>query len=298
MIPVSDSRRPVDLRIALLMAFFSSLWGFTHVTTKLAAPDISVVMQSGLRSALAAAMLLVWARLRGEPLFERDGTLIPGILAGLMFTGEFAFVYSGLALTGASRLVVFLYVAPCLTALGVHFLVPGERLRALQWVGVAIAFGGIVAAFGEGFVKAPASLTGDLFGAIAAVLWAATTVYIRATPLARISASKVLFYQLVVSAIVLIPLSVVLGEPGVVRVTPMALACLFFQGGIVAFASYLAWFWLLKHYLAGQLAVFSFLTPLFGVAAGVFVLGEPMSMMFLVAVLLVGAGIALVSRKP
>jgi drug/metabolite transporter (DMT)-like permease len=293
---MSDIRRPIDTRIALLMAVLCAIWGFTHVTTKLAAADISVVMQGGLRSALAALLLLVWARMRGTPLFARDGTLVAGIAAGLMFAGEFAFVFAGLGRTGASRIVVFLYLAPCLTALGLHIFVPGERLRATQWIGVGLAFAGILAAFGESFTTAKASLAGDLFGIGGAVMWAATTVFIRATRLANISAAKVLFYQLAVSGLLLPMLSVAMGEPGVVRITPIAVASLLFQGVVVAFASYLAWFWLLTRYLGNQLAVFSFLTPLFGVVSGVLVLSESVSGAFVAAVLLVGGGIALVSR--
>ena len=138
-------------------------------------------------------------------------------------------------------------------------------------------------------------MLGDAFGVIAAALWAATTVVIRTTGLSRISASKTLFYQLAVSAAVLPVASVLLGEPGVMAVTPLIVVSLVYQGAIVAFASYLAWFWLLTRYLASRLSVFSFLTPLFGVAAGVLLLGEPVTATFLGAALLVGAGIFLVN---
>jgi drug/metabolite transporter (DMT)-like permease len=140
------------------------------------------------------------------------------------------------------------------------------------------------------------TLTGDAFGVIAAALWAATTVLIRSTRLSSASATKTLFYQLGFSALVLPFASLVLGEPGVSALTPKVLASLLYQGVIVAFASYLAWFWLLTRYLAGRLAVFSFLTPLFGVAFGVIFLSEPLSAAFLGAALLVGAGIVLVNR--
>ena len=79
--------------------------------------------------------------------------------------------------------------------------------------------------------------------------------------------------------------------------TPMTVASLAFQSVIVAFASYLTWFWLLTRYLAGRLAVFSFLAPLFGVAFGHFVLGEPITRAFLGAAALVGAGIVLVNAR-
>jgi drug/metabolite transporter (DMT)-like permease len=164
-------------------------------------------------------------------------------------------------------------------------------------MGVALAFAGIVVAFGEGFTADRTTLLGDTFGAGAALGWAATTVVIRATKLARIAATKVLFYQLAVSAALLPLVSLALREPGIIALTPVTLASLAFQSVIVAFASYLAWFWLLTTYLASRLAVFSFLAPLFGVAFGHAVLGDRVTPTFLSAAALVGAGIALVNVR-
>lgn len=291
------TRKPLDGTAFATMVLCCFIWGFTHVVTKLAAADISLVMQGGLRCILAVALLYLWARMRGVPLFSRDGTLVAGLVAGALFAGEFLFIYAGLAHTGASRMVVFVYLAPCLTALGLHWFVPGEQLRPMQWIGILLAFGGILAAFGDGFLASPASLLGDTFGIIAGALWAATTVWIRATGLTRISAAKVLFYQLGVAAVSMPIASWLVGEPGIVRWTPVAVASLVYQGAIVAFASYLAWFWMLTRYLAGRLAVFGFLTPLFGVMAGVIVLDEPLRPAFVTAVLMVGAGIGLVNAR-
>jgi drug/metabolite transporter (DMT)-like permease len=290
-------RKPLDSLALATMVLCCCIWGFTHVTTKLAAADISPVMQGGLRSGLATVLIVGWARLRNIALFGRDGTLWAGLIAGALFAAEFLFIYAGLAHTGASRMVVFIYTAPCLTALGLHWFVPGERLHRGQWLGVLLAFGGIVVAFGDGFASSPASLLGDAFGILGGILWAATTVWIRATGLTRISAAKVLFYQLAISAITLPIASRLMGEPGVVALTPVALASLFYQGAIVAFATYLAWFWLLTRYLAGRLSVFGFLTPLFGVIMAAAVLGEPLRPVFLGALAMVGAGIWLVNAR-
>jgi drug/metabolite transporter (DMT)-like permease len=279
------------------MLGLTALWGFQQVAIKLTAPDVSLVMQAALRTLVATALLLGWARWRGIALFSRDGTLGAGIAAGLLFGAEFVFIYAGLGHTAASRMTVFIYLAPVLTALGLHWLVPGEKLVRAQWIGVAVAFAGIAFAFGEAFAPARSSLLGDSFGLIAAVLWAATTVLIRATSLSRATAAKTLFYQLAVSAPLLLAASLAMGEKGVVALTPLALASLAYQGVIVAFASYLAWFWLLTRYLAARLSVFSFMTPLFGVLAGVVILNEPLTPTFVGAALLVGAGIVLVNRR-
>ncbi len=294
---MSAERRPVDARGVAVMVLLCLIWGFGHVAAKFAGQGISLVFQSGVRSLVATVLLVAWARGRGEPLFARDGTLGPGLLAGVLFAAEFVFLFAGLAHTDAARMVVFIYLTPCITAFGLHFLIPQERLDARQWAGVLVAFAGVALAFGDGFASGRGTLLGDFFGLVGAVFWALTTILIRATKLAAVSATKTLFYQLAVSGPLLLAASWAMGEPGVVALTaPVALAFAY-QCVVVAFASYLAWFWLLRQYLAARLSVFSFLTPLFGVAAGVLVLGEPLTPSFAGAALLVGAGILLVNLK-
>jgi drug/metabolite transporter (DMT)-like permease len=288
-------RKPLDATAFGLMTLLCLVWGFQQVTIRAAAPDVSLVTQAAIRSIVATALLCLWARWRGIPLFNRDRTLVPGLVAGAMFAGEFVFIYAGLAHTTASRMVVFIYLTPCITALLLPVFVPSERLRARQWAGVLLAFGGFVAAFGEGFSSGGGTLRGDLCAVAAAVLWAATIVVMRATKLAYTPATKTLFYQLGVSALVLPFVSLALGEPGIVRVTPLALAILAFQGVIVAFASYLTWFWLLTKYFAARLATFTFMSPLFGVVFGAALLGEPVTPAFIGAALAVAGGIVLVN---
>lgn len=295
-------RRPLDTPAIGLMLLLTMLWGLQQVAIKLALHGVSPVTQAGLRSIVAALLLVGWARLRGIALWDsgdaRNGTLAAGLACGALFAGEFVFIYSGLAHTTASRMVVFVYLAPILTALGLAWLVPGEKLAPLQWAGVFTAFAGLLLAFVDGFsTPGRSTLRGDSFGAIAAVLWAATTVLVRKSSLAQATAEKTLVYQLGVSALLLPLVAWAAGEPGVVRLDATVLASLAFQSVVVAFASYLAWFWLLTRYLAGRLAVFSFLAPLFGVLFGVLILGEPLSAKFVLAALLVGAGIALVNQR-
>lgn len=290
-----NSRHPPGASAFALMILLCAIWGFQQVTIKIAIDGISPVLQSGIRSLVGLALLMLWARWRGLPLLQADGTARLGLLAGALFAVEFVFIYAGLAHTTASRMIVFLYTAPCLTVLGLHWCVPGERLHWRHFAGIALAFAGIAAGFlGEGG-SAAGTFLGDLLGLLAAVGWAATTVLIRASGLSRISASKVLGYQLAVSAVVMLPLSPLLGEAGITRLNLPVLLALAYQGVIVAFASYLAWFWLLQTYLVGRLMVFSFLTPLFGVAFGVLFLDDPLTPSFLLAAGCVAAGIVLVN---
>jgi drug/metabolite transporter (DMT)-like permease len=294
---MSQERSALDARAISVMLLLTALWGFQQVTIKLIAADVSLVMQAAIRSIVATALLFLWSFLNRQPLFARDGTLAAGIAAGILFAFEFVFIYGGLAHTNASRMSVFIYLAPPLTALGLHFFVRGERLGALQWGGVLVAFAGLVLAFSEGFYSGLHTWVGDLCGFIAAILWAATTVLIRATSLARTTAAKTLFYQLAVSALVLPLASLLLNEPGVRKINSLVVASLAYQAVLVAFASYLAWFWLLTRYLAARLSVLSFLTPLFGMLFGVVFLSEPLSGHFALAALLIASGIALVNFR-
>lgn len=276
-----------------LMVLLCAIWGLQQVAIKFAAAGISPIMQAGLRSGVAAVLVFAWARGRGMALFSPDRSLGPGLLAGLLFGLEFVFIFVGVDLTTVSRMVVFLYTAPCFTVLGLHFFVPGERMGLRQGGGVLLAFAGLVFAFVD--KAAGGSLLGDVFGVLAALFWAATTVLIRATSLARVTATKVLLYQLVVSAGVMFPLSWLLGERGIAVLSAPTLWAMAYQIVIVAFISYLAWFWLLTRYLAGRLLVFSFLTPLFGVWFGMLLMGDQPSLHFFAAAAMVVGGIVLVN---
>lgn len=282
--------------VALLILCVS--WGGQQVAIKLTAADISPVMQSAIRSIGATILVGLWVVLRGKSLIERDGTLWWGVAAGLLFAFEFLLIYWGLEFTHASRAVIFLYLSPFVVAIGTQIFIPGERLDTIQFLGLGLAFLGIIIAFGESFTF-PSSqmLIGDSMLIGAAILWGATTVVIKAGPLAQISPSRTLLYQLSVSAIILPLGSLALDEPGIVKVSSLAVASLLYQTVWIASVTYLAWFWLIRHYPAPKLASFSFLTPLFGVLAGWLILGEPLTALLLVALVLVAAGVYLVNRQ-
>ncbi|CAA6605689.1 putative permease (Drug-metabolite transporter DMT family) [Rhodospirillaceae bacterium LM-1] len=292
-----DRRTHLDLSAMALLALLCLLWGLQQVSIKLANEGVSPVMQAGIRSIGATALLWIWMTLRGQKLLERDKSLIPGLIAGTLFAVEFLCIYWGLSYTTASRSIIFIYTAPFVVALGAQLFLPHEKLRLLQAMGLGCAFLGIVIAFADGWTLAsPTMLYGDLLALAGAVLWGATTVLVKATVLARISPAKTLFYQLAVSALALVPASILMGEPGITMLSPLVVGCLLFQTVIVAFASYLAWFWLVAHYPAARLASFTFLTPLFGLAAGGIILSEPITPLLLAALALVAAGIWLVNR--
>jgi drug/metabolite transporter (DMT)-like permease len=293
----TDRKDALDRFAVLILVILCASWGLQQVAIKVANEGISPVWQSGLRSVGAAVLLVIWMAVRGERILEKDGTLRFGLVAGILFAVEFLLIFRGLEYTRASRSSIFLYLSPFVVAAGAHLFIPGERMRRIQVAGLCCAFAGVVAVFGESLTHTTRRmLLGDGMLTLAALFWGATTVLIKASPLARIAPGKTLLYQLGVSAVVLPLGSVAMGEPGFVRMTPLILGCLVYQTVWVAFITYLAWFWLIRHYPASRLASFTFLTPVFGVMAGGSILHEPITGRLLLALVLVGTGIYLVNR--
>ena len=293
-----SSRQALDSKASGIMFGLCILWGLQQVVLKLAAPDISAVMQIALRSGLSALMVYPMIKLaKGTSLWGRD-YLAAGILVGLLFAAEFFLVAQALRFTSAAHTVVLLYTAPIFVALGLHWKLPSERLSLIQWLGIACAFFGIVIAFlfrpASSQAAASSALWGDVLALLAGVLWAATTIAVRLTKLAEAPATQTLFYQLFIAFLVLLPVAFFMGQ-ATIHWSVLSLTSLLFHTVVVSFASYLIWFWLLKKYLASQLGVFSFLTPIFGMCFGVVLLNEQLELNFLVGTCFVLMGVMVVS---
>lgn len=298
MTPVQRKDHLDTLAITLLVVC-CAFWGYQQILIKFASREIPPLWQASIRMWGATALLWLWCQYRGVPLFKRDGTLKGGLLVGLLFAGEFVFIYLGLTHTSASRLTVFLYTSPFWVALLLPRFVKSEQLRRIQWIGLCLAFAAVAVAFSEAFLhgSSPGQWIGDTMGLAAGMLWGLTTLAIRTTRIATAAAEKSLFYQLGVTAAVTPLLSLALGETWSFDYSAMAWGSVFLQTAVGAFASYLTWMWMLRHYPATQMSTFTFLTPVFALVFGVVLLGEPLTLQLVLALLGVAAGIVLVSRK-
>ena len=292
----SSHSRPLDGAAIAVVLLLCITWGFNQVAVKLALAEIPPLIQCTVRTAMAALIVLGFMRWRGLPLTERDGTLVPGIVCGVLFGAEFLMIYPGLNFTTASRAVLFIYLAPFFVTIGARLFLPGDRFGALQWVGLLLSFAGMLIAFGLPTPAAhPNQLIGDLMMVAAAALWAATTLVIKASSLSRISAEKTLMYQLAVCVPMTALAAVVLGERVAAMPSAGALGAVTYQTLVVSL-TYAAWFALIVKFSASRLSAFTFLTPLCGVAAGHLVLGDPLTPAFALAVALVVTGLVLVNR--
>ncbi len=289
----------LDNRAAGLLLLCCIFWGFQQVLVKATLPEMAPVFQASLRFVGATLLLWLWCSWRGVKMRGPAGSLAPGLLAGSLFAAEMACLFIGLQYTTASRLTVFLYTSPFWVALLVPLFVPAERLRPVQWLGLACAFLAVVFALWDSFAHSGPTPTwrGDLLGLAAGLFWGLTTLVVRSTRLSTATAEPLLMYQISVSAVALPLLSLALGEPWQWHWSPFVATSIALQTVIGAFASYLAWMWLLSRYPATKISAFVFLTPLFALVFGIFWLGEAVTLNLLAAMAFVAVGIVLVNRK-
>jgi drug/metabolite transporter (DMT)-like permease len=293
----SPQSRPLDALAITVTIALCLIWGFNQVAIKLSLHDFPPLIQAAGRSAVAALCVAAYTQVRGIPLFKRDGSLWAGIVAGVLFTAEFMLVYRGLVWTTATRTVLFLYTAPFFVAIGSRLFIPGDHFYPSQWIGLLISFVGIVIAFGLPTPAAdPHQMLGDLMVLGAALAWGATTIVIKASPLRQVSAEKTALYQLVISAPIMGLGALLLGEHMEAVPSALSIAAFVYQAVWVVSVSFVVWFALILRYSANRLSAFTFLTPLFGVAAGYLVLNEPLTPAFALAVAFVALGLVLVNR--
>jgi len=285
----------IDAFGATLLTGFSVLLAFNQVVIRVVDEGLQPVFFAGLRSAGAALCLWAWLWFRGRPAGLYRSELGAGLLMGSFFAAEFICLFIALDLTTVARVSVIFYTMPLWFALGAHLWLPGERITGLKALGLGLSFAGVALALlwrnGGG---GEASLTGDLLALVAAFGWAGVAMVAR-TGLSGVPPESQLLWQLTVSAPILLGLSPFFG-PLIRDLRPVHLLGLGFQVVAVAWAGFLLWFWLLKHYPAASVAAFAFLTPVFGVLFGWALLGEAIGLPILAALLLVSVGLVLISR--
>jgi len=299
---MTDRRAHLDLFAMVCLVGCAALWGLNQTATKIALAEIPPLLQAGVRSLCAAVLLAGWIIYKKLDLAPGEGhwayTWRGGLLTGSLFAAEFACIFIGLQYTTASRMVVFVYFSPLVVAAAMPLVAPQEKLHARQVLGLLGAFAGLVWAFSEGFhtpTVGDKQWLGDALGACAAVLWAGTTLSIRGSRLATALPEQTLMYQLVVSGVALAGAGWLSGELWPAQISALAWGSLAFQIVIVTFASYLLWFWLVRHYAAATISAFTLLTPVFGLLFGVWLLNDPLTDRLLLALVAVAGGIGLVS---
>jgi O-acetylserine/cysteine efflux transporter len=274
-----------------LLIFICTIWGFNFVAAKVGVNEIPPLLFVGLRFAVLLALLFPFLRIAHGRM--RDVVIIA------LFNGaiHFGLMFIGVALTAASVMAVIVQLnVPFATVLSIVML--GEVVKWRRWAGIALTFLGVMIVSFDPHVFD--SLTGVFFGAAAALSGAVAAIYMR-----RLSGVGVFQLQSWTAAI---------------TAPSLLVASLIFEGGqldAIANASWIAWgallftalgaslighnsyYYLLQRYEVSLIAPLSLLSPILGVAFGIWVLGEPITSRIMLGALtaFVGVGILAVRGK-
>jgi drug/metabolite transporter (DMT)-like permease len=285
-----------------LLIGFNVLLGLNQALVKLVNAGFSPVFQAGLRSACAFIPVLLYALWVRRKLPVTEGTLLPGFLIGILFSGEFCLLFLALDYTSVARVSLFFYTMPLWVAMGAHFVIPGERLTAPKSVGLLIAISGItISLLGGGGESGGetgydrAGWLGDGLALAASLCWAGIALLTRTTRLNENPPETNLLYQLAVSAALILPLALLFDEP-IREPTATIYAIFAFQVIVIVAIGFVVWFWILSVYPVSNMASFSLLAPVFGIFFGWWIFGDALTGSFLIGLMMVGVGLVLVNR--
>jgi len=240
--------------------------------------------------------LAAWMKVNRMRLFP--GNVLDGLIVGILFGTEFALLFSSLLYTTVSSAWILLYSTPFFHTLGAHYFLKGDRITIHKGIGLIMAFVGIVLLLSKHLgVPSLIQLSGDMCALGAALLWAVTTIYIKKRLVGKVSHHHTLFYQTVFSIPILFILSTLFQETPIQHIDALILSSVLFQGIIIAFISYLVWFYLVHAYPVSLLSAFTFLTPVFATISGVIFINEPLTLTLVSSLILVSLGIYVVNLK-
>lgn len=288
-------RDRLDAFGAISLLLFTALLGFGQVIIAVVNEGLQPVFFAGLRSGGAAVLIGLWAWYRGIPLAMPRATLPWALLVGAVFGFEFLALFVALDLTTVARSSIIFYSMPVWAALGAHFLLRGEAMTRRKAAGLLLAFLGVAWALAHRPPSGTGSIVGDLAALAGALGWAAQALLLRASPVVRLRPESQLFWQVAISAILLLGCAPLFG-PLVRDLQPIHLWGLAFQIVVVVSLGFLLWLWLLARYPATSVVSFSFLGPLFGAFFGWLVLGERLTVALVAALALVAVGLWLINR--
>jgi drug/metabolite transporter (DMT)-like permease len=290
---VSDTPPPdqtLSLFAGALAASLCVLWGANAVAIKFSLSGLGPFTSAAVRFGLSTLFLWAWAKLSSHPLRPAAGQLRPLLINSLLFTLQLSLVYVGFTATSASRGALLTNLQPFFLLFLAHFFLADDRITPLKLIGLILGFTGAACIFMDRAALSGNVLAGDLLLLVSTLLWACSAAFTKHL-VRSISSVQVVFYQLLFS-IPLFGLGAWLWDsPMVRRIDYGIVAAMAFQVVLTTSFAFVVWTRLMRTYGAVALHSFVFLIPVSGVILAGMVLGESITEMILLALVLITAGI-------
>jgi drug/metabolite transporter (DMT)-like permease len=302
------SRRPLGSASVFLILLTAALWGGTPVAIRYTVDTLPPIAVAGMRFALAAAFMLVWCRFDGSGLRLRSGQGKPVLVAGCLLFAQISLFNLGIWWSSSSHATMLINTFVFWVVAIEHFVTGTDRLSLRRIVGLLVAAAGAVILFATSETAAVSgldldldaldapSLAGDAILLASALLLGIKIVYTKHA-LKSVEPGKLIFWHDVIGVVLFAAYSLAMEETRASDFGAAAILGLLYQGVFVAGLCFALQAHLLKRHSASQIAVFSFSTPLFGIAISHVFRGDPITARVLVAAACVAAGILIVNLR-
>ena len=294
-----ESGRPSTTHIAAAFAAIYLIWGSTYLGIRYAVETIPPLLMMGIRHVAAGSALYAWARWRGAARPRLRDWKYPAIVGSVLFVGGHGGLAWGEQTVPSGIAALLVATLPMWILLLARVWGTEKRFSARALAGIALGFLGVGILFGPDVLRHSGGL--NMVGAAAVLLstfiWAAGTIYMRNVPMPEspmLSAAM----QMMAGGASLVAAASITGETARFHLAAVtarswaALAYLAVFGSLVAFTSYT---WLHMVERPSRVATYAYVNPVVAVLVGWLVAGEQIGALTVVAMMIILAGVALVT---
>ncbi len=281
---------------ALASLFLCIMFGANAVAVKISLAGLGVFTSAGLRFGVAAVTIWCWARLTGKPLSMNRKQWLQLAPLGLIFFIQLSLFYLGLNRTTASHGTLITNALPFVVMVLAHVFLVDDRISWRKIGGLVLGFTGVLLLFFDTVGLSVEALHGDLLVLSAVVVWGSNAVYSKRI-IGAFQPLQFTVYPMLMAAPLFLLCGVFVDPVMVEHFDASIAAALFYQTFITAAFGMVAWNTLIKRYGATALHAFVFIMPISGVTLGVLLLGEPLTVNLVAAIVFVSAGLVVINRR-
>lgn len=287
-----------DLTFAagVFAAFLCILFGSNAVAIKITFSGMGVFTTAAIRFGVAAIAIFLWAKITGQNTALKKGQLHQVLIFSSLFTVQLSLFYLGLSKSNASRGTLLANLLPFFILFLAHFFIAGDRITRQKFFGILLGFTGVVFMFIDEESLSNGFRTGDLIILLAVFIWSCSTVYLKRV-IGTFSPFQLVMYSTLFSVPFFIVEALLWDDSMVFHLDAPVIGALLYQSLVTASFGFVAWNTMLKKYGAVSLHAFVFIMPIAGVTLGGLVLGEPITIKILLALVFIVSGILVVHWK-
>jgi drug/metabolite transporter (DMT)-like permease len=296
MVDAVYQNKDLSFLAAVFTVFICMLFGANAVAIKISLEGIGVFTTAGIRFGIASITIFLWARITGRSFKIKKEQILQLFVISIVFTIQLSLFYLGLSKSNVSRGTLLANFQPFFTLFLAHFFIPGDQITRRKIMGILMGFAGVAFVFLEKKGVTSDFNTGDMMILTAAFLWACNAVYTKRI-ISAFQPFQITLFPMFLSVPLFFLGGILFDHQMIAFVDAKIVGAMVYQSLVTASFGFVVWNSLLKKYGAVALHSFIFVMPITGVLLGGLILGEPITINILIAMLLIVAGILIIHFK-